>query len=240
MPRGHKGFTLIELLVVIAIIAILAAILFPVFARARAKAQQNSCLSNVKQLALGMKMYMSDYDQKFPFAFAWDVPWGLYWKHQLNPYIKNLQIFVCPTDGVAELGDVRDISAAGSELNLTVNNYYTSYGYNWNAGGGGLLCAGAGYPSGEASIDASAEMWILADSTLLTTEPTYVQYGYAAGTHANWVFRHNDIANFCYVDGHAKGLAKGAPPDSTLFNPCASFINANPMVTRFWSGVDPR
>lgn len=62
----RRGFTLIELLVVIAIIAILAAILFPVFARARAKALQNNCLSNVKQLTLGIIMYASDYDEKFP------------------------------------------------------------------------------------------------------------------------------------------------------------------------------
>ena len=66
MLRTRHGFTLIELLVVIAIIAILAAILFPVFARARAKAKQSSCLNNVKQLSLGYQMYMSDYDEKFP------------------------------------------------------------------------------------------------------------------------------------------------------------------------------
>jgi len=69
MRKAH-GFTLIELLVVIAIIAILAAILFPVFARARAKAQQNNCLSNIKQLALGTLMYVSDYDDRFPFAWS--------------------------------------------------------------------------------------------------------------------------------------------------------------------------
>jgi prepilin-type N-terminal cleavage/methylation domain-containing protein len=70
MRRTAKGFTLIELLVVIAIIAILAAILFPVFARAREKARQSSCLSNVKQITLGTQMYVQDYDEKFPFALA--------------------------------------------------------------------------------------------------------------------------------------------------------------------------
>jgi len=66
LTTGHKGFTLIELLVVIAIIAILAAILFPVFAKARAMARQTTCLSNIKQLALAVKMYVADYNDRFP------------------------------------------------------------------------------------------------------------------------------------------------------------------------------
>jgi len=80
-----KGFTLIELLVVIAIIAILAAILFPVFAQARDKARQTSCLSNTKQVGLGVAMYVQDYDEQFPIA------WGGYgiWVDQVMPYVKN-------------------------------------------------------------------------------------------------------------------------------------------------------
>ncbi len=94
MKRG--GFTLIELLVVIAIIAILAAILFPVFARARAKAQQNNCLSNVKQLGLGVMMYVSDYDSRFPYAWSSVAPTPM-WSGSVYPYVKNLQIFACPS-----------------------------------------------------------------------------------------------------------------------------------------------
>src|SRR3990170_2570672 len=99
----RTGFTLIELLVVIAIIAILAAILFPVFARARAKAQQNNCLSNTKQLALAFLMYCSDNDDKYP-GPGWDgtgccwlctpASTGL-WAAVIYPYIKNSQIYVC-------------------------------------------------------------------------------------------------------------------------------------------------
>jgi len=88
LPRKPTGFTLIELLVVIAIIAILAAILFPVFAQARAKARAISCLSNVKQLGLGMAMYVQDYDETFP--FAWGTPNGTTWVNAVDPYIKNM------------------------------------------------------------------------------------------------------------------------------------------------------
>ena len=98
---SRRGFTLIELLVVIAIIAILAAILFPVFARARAKAQQTTCLSNMKQLGLALNMYASDYDQKYlrvakidPFTYAMI---GIQpWRPAMDPYTKNRAMFYCP------------------------------------------------------------------------------------------------------------------------------------------------
>jgi prepilin-type N-terminal cleavage/methylation domain-containing protein/prepilin-type processing-associated H-X9-DG protein len=104
----RRGFTLIELLVVIAIIAILAAILFPVFARAREKARQSSCLSNVKQLGLAAQMYIQDYDETFPFASIYhhgapERPWAggnsviHYWADSLFPYLKNSQILYCPS-----------------------------------------------------------------------------------------------------------------------------------------------
>ena len=102
----RRGFTLIELLVVIAIIAILAAILFPVFAKAREKARQASCQSNLKQIGLAFLMYMQDYDGRWPF-WQWgrhrgnvnptDGPQALQWYVRLYPYTKNTQIFVCPS-----------------------------------------------------------------------------------------------------------------------------------------------
>ena len=125
MKHRKRGFTLIELLVVIAIIAILAAILFPVFARAREKARQASCQSNLKQLALGLLMYASDYDESFPdsrvvwTAGPWPPGYRGAWHIQnyairlwsddtqtavagigrvLNPYTKNTGIFYCPSD----------------------------------------------------------------------------------------------------------------------------------------------
>src|SRR6056297_580676 len=91
----QRGFTLIELLVVIAIIAILAAILFPVFARAREKARQASCLSNAKQLGLGFMMYVQDYDERLPAVYVW-LPEG-YWAQLIYPYVENHQVYQCPS-----------------------------------------------------------------------------------------------------------------------------------------------
>ncbi len=91
----RAAFTLIELLVVIAIIAILAAILFPVFARARENARRASCISNLKQIGLGTMQYVQDYDDVYP-AYYQPNP-DRKWPQVLDPYIKSTQIFTCPS-----------------------------------------------------------------------------------------------------------------------------------------------
>lgn len=143
--RSDRGFTLIELLVVIAIIAILAAILFPVFARAREAARKTTCLSNLKQIGTAALMYVQDYDEQFPWLMqdgrtnddstglskglpAGEPVWaidleaqrGLFMEHKFQPYVKNLQMFVCPTLG----GDPPVTGPDGLPL-----NEYGSYGY---------------------------------------------------------------------------------------------------------------
>lgn len=137
----RSGFTLIELLVVIAIIAILAAILFPVFAQARAKARQTSCLSNTKQLALGFHMYAQDYDEMFPYWSWWyssdtggcprgDRPnacrqFGSLWFNAIYPYVKNGGVYTCPSDQT-EWNPVNTSVwwwANSSDPNVLVNTY---------------------------------------------------------------------------------------------------------------------
>jgi prepilin-type N-terminal cleavage/methylation domain-containing protein/prepilin-type processing-associated H-X9-DG protein len=100
-----KGFTLIELLVVIAIIAILAAILFPVFARAREAARASACKSNLKQISMGMLMYAQDFDETTGHTWIND-PTGTItsWKFYLQPYIKNLEVMKCPSSGIKGTG----------------------------------------------------------------------------------------------------------------------------------------
>lgn len=98
MKQNKSAFTLIELLVVIAIIAILAAILFPVFAQARDKARSASCLSNMKQLGLALNMYQQDYDGALMQTTSEDPILKIHWSWVLQPYVKNLGIFVCPSD----------------------------------------------------------------------------------------------------------------------------------------------
>lgn len=111
--RANIGFTLIELLVVIAIIAILAAILFPVFAKAREKARQISCLSNMKQLGLGFAQYTQDNDEKSPNGINVYAPGGNGWAGEVYPYVKSVQVYKCPDDP-------------------TGNQVFVSYAYNSN------------------------------------------------------------------------------------------------------------
>ena len=99
--RGRLGFTLIELLVVIAIIAILAAIIFPVFAKARENARKATCQSNLKQLGVGMLMYAQDYDETLPLQGLYTPASRRYSHLQLiQPYLKNVNVFDCPSQRV--------------------------------------------------------------------------------------------------------------------------------------------
>ena len=119
--RHRKAFTLIELLVVIAIIAILAAILFPVFARARENARRTSCLSNIRQLGLGFVQYAQDYDEYYPFSKG-DSPWTV----AIQPYIKSTQMLRCPSDQRSDWATnlAAPLSDGGRRSSYTTNGYF--------------------------------------------------------------------------------------------------------------------
>ncbi len=195
MSRTRAGFTLIELLVVIAIIAILAAILFPVFARARAKALQNSCLSNVKQLALGVLMYAQDFDQVLPRnAYLAGPPWSTYicWHEMVLPYVKNENIYLCPLDPVQGVGSSRYNTFYPVSYSLNSNG---SGSYDWT------------YLAVKMNImDFPAERMMLCDAA---TTGGYLYWYTSETLVGDW---HQEGANMAYTDGHAKFIAKGMVP----------------------------
>jgi len=223
--RRSSAFTLIELLVVIAIIAILAAILFPVFATAREKARATACLSNEKQIGLAIVQYTQDYDEMFPCGTrqAQASNGGTGWSGQIFPYVKSLNVFTCPSDS--------STAAASGDT-------YVSYGYNLNfdsgdgnvpllvqaskmtapsstvcmfevngandlvTSGGGISTAvvtdpaGNGYPT-TAPNGCSNSKCVYATGNMGSAfnSPTY----YKAGVH-------NSGSNFIVADGHVKWL----------------------------------
>ena len=130
VSNRKSAFTLIELLVVIAIIAILAAILFPVFARARENARRSSCASNLKQIGLGFIQYTQDYDEKYMPVFVNLGPDSKMWAQQLQPYIKSVQLFACPSNPdntkTYKFWNNSANVESGIPLSYTVNNHYDS------------------------------------------------------------------------------------------------------------------
>ncbi len=214
----RKGFTLIELLVVIAIIAILAAILFPVFAQAREKARAISCLSNTKQLQLAVLMYVQDYDETLPISAYYTtdannnvVVASVY--DFLNPYIKSAQLAQCPSANTAfNLQKILPVFGG-----LGANGALTTFGnasYAFNEGVIGSGCAnalffnsevGGGTPTmAEAASPVPASQPVLYDGTINPSLGTANTIGYSLPQPI--VARHTGGANISYLDGHSKFL----------------------------------
>jgi prepilin-type N-terminal cleavage/methylation domain-containing protein/prepilin-type processing-associated H-X9-DG protein len=213
----RRGFTLIELLVVIAIIAILAAILFPVFARARENARRTSCLSNQKQLGLGFLQYFQDYDERFPLlgkklgadALA---PSYTSWVFTMQPYIKSTQLLRCPNDTSSTW------VPEGRYFDSTIvapNNRRTSYKLNgYLPEGNSTAVQGGNFPH-LASIQKPSEVIFLAESPDNSNGPYFHAHVYDPPSTSHWLpalnrpddlayARHLEGANYTYLDGHAK------------------------------------
>ena len=225
--RLKKGFTLIELLVVIAIIAILAAILFPVFAQARESARTISCLSNEKQISLGILQYVQDYDERYP-IYQYQLPVadftikdpysgaGNYaeshkgWDEACQPYINNTQLLFCPS-----------ANGPGNDYNAGVKNkddtdWTGSLNYATNC-----RLAGKYGPTAKLSILAYPAQTILLSENgaqgsegacrietdewgWTNTQTNALQQDAGSGATPGPLRRHKNGANYAFADGHAK------------------------------------
>lgn len=209
----RRGFTLIELLVVIAIIAILAAILFPVFAQAREKARTTACLSNTKQLGTASAMYMQDWDEQLVPTYQYDGPAVCpnlrWWYDMVTPYVKNWGVFQCGSGkGFVTCGKTKVDVNAGTP---GVWNSYGTCSNNWCVGsfGGAKSLAAVVEPANTIWIGESSggpELWTrdgLRGWECPRTRATAVGVRPAGALVCG---RHQEGGNFTFVDGHAKWL----------------------------------
>jgi prepilin-type N-terminal cleavage/methylation domain-containing protein/prepilin-type processing-associated H-X9-DG protein len=230
--RVHRrGFTLIELLVVIAIIAILAAILFPVFAQAREKARQAVCLSNLKQLGTAIMLYAQDYEENYP-IYDYYPKETFFWYDMINPYVKasntRTSIFVCPSvsgqfttsnnSGGYGVNYLHVIQYAKEFNNSKTLKWYTS------RNDGPCAMASLGRPAETVMIaDSQAECGPIAGSGMaavycpieLPTGPTWYKNICIDKTYA-LASRHSGGGNYLMADGHAKWMRREAVLNTSL------------------------
>jgi prepilin-type N-terminal cleavage/methylation domain-containing protein/prepilin-type processing-associated H-X9-DG protein len=232
----RKGFTLIELLVVIAIIAILAAILFPVFAKAREAARKTQCLSNCKQIGTGIMLYVQDYDEVYP-----SVDWGAYLV-LIQPYVKNIDLWRCPSQ-----------SGNYGVQNNSITGQATVWGTvkTGLAANGTIMGGGWSQPTrSSVEVNEPASTILLADNLVNASGAAQIAFVattangapgtptvrgwnsvYAAAqplsTTSRLGAKHNEGGNFIYADGHAKWAKE--PPRA-----CSAW-KGNSNATDVWS-----
>jgi prepilin-type N-terminal cleavage/methylation domain-containing protein/prepilin-type processing-associated H-X9-DG protein len=229
VPTGRRrGFTLIELLVVIAIIAILAAILFPVFARAREAARATACKSNLKQVGTALAMYVQDYDEQMPFNYHYLTGGGQlwWWEDDVQPYVKNWNAFQCPSRA-PHLGYnyQRPVGAP----NPLVSDYKAPAISNWPTAPwagqrSAMISCGTGggcAPAAMATIEDVSGTILIVDSNqgeiwnYQTVDACLAAGGSGCANPSYNDKRHSEGFNAAFVDGHVKFMKASKPGDWT-------------------------
>jgi len=226
--RRRGGFTLIELLVVIAIIAILAAILFPVFAKAREKARTATCGSNCKQIGLGILQYVQDYDEHY-FGQPYNGDLGPGAGFFTDPYVKNTQIWRCPSDTI-NTGLVFPSSSLGANPGPYMN---ASYGYNemWLGANNGITLAAINNPSGGCMAwgawNGCEVDWTGAFSRAEGASAAMGAWPGGAVPASQTATSHNGGCNMLFCDGHAKWESGSAVYQAALnYNSVSNFFQS--------------
>ncbi len=201
----RSGFTLIELLVVIAIIAVLVAILFPVFARAKSSGYKASCISQVKQLLAASQMYCSDHGRRLVPARNWDNSQGtlgVTWCVLLQPYLASEQIIICPVDGAPQ--------TARNSTDLP-HSYGINYSLTYLTGFGQEHLARS-----MSSLERASELILFFD---MKSSVGAMGSSYVSHRLSRVAFRHDDWASFGFLDGHAKPRREAQVDDGKLWMP---------------------
>lgn len=216
----RKAFTLIELLVVIAIIAILAAILFPVFARARENARRASCQSNLKQIGLGIQQYTQDYDEQMPMCY-WTPAANtqMSWKDAIQPYVKSFQLFVCPSNTFTNISTYQSLNKIPLSYNCNSTQAQAVFGST----------SGTAYTGGNAAYNIAAFQYpattIAAFESTFTNSDFNIANAYFAVTNrtsannpgTTYLFSgHLSTGNYLFVDGHVKAMKPLATASATM------------------------
>jgi len=231
--KSSSAFTLIELLVVIAIIAILAAILFPVFARARENARRASCMSNLKQMGLGIAQYKQDYDEKWP-GFGLGTSGDSKWGQAIQPYLKSVQIFQCPSEPTPGNSNPNAEPYSGTYGVTSFSDYFYNAGitdYVPNVGNPGKSDAALSQPSLTIAVgdngpydagniipyyqDGSHNGFNCAGIIVASTDTNCAD----AAFNRTAAVRHLEGANYGFADGHVKWYRSTAIyGNATLFS----------------------